>query len=81
MVLNHSTKTDFIELHVVSQGLFWSPTIIFNVKKMQFLAGFFQCHKGPNSLLDILSIYLFKICLANILLIGMELIQDSANEL
>ena len=44
--------------------------IIFKVKKVQI-----------RSLLHILSIYLFKICLVNILLIGMELLRDSANEL
>ena len=34
---------------------------------------YFQGQKGP--------IYLFNICLVNILLFGMELLQDSANEL
>ena len=56
--------------HVVSQGFFWSPIIIFKVRKVQF-----------RSLLHILSIYLFNICLVNILLFGMELLKDSANEL
>ena len=54
---------------IVSQGFFWSPIIIFKVRKVQF-----------RSLLHILSIYLFNICLVNILLFGMELLQDSANE-
>ena len=31
--------------------------------------------------MHILFIYLFKICLVNILPIGMELLQDSANEM
>ena len=55
---------------------------------------YFQGQKGPiywafvkvrkvqfRFLLHILSIYLFKICLVNILLIGMELLQDRAIEL
>ena len=56
--------------HYYFQGqkgpIYW---IFFKVRKVQF-----------RSLLHILSIYLFKIGLVNILLIfGMELLQDSAN--
>ena len=54
--------------HYYFQGqIYWG---FFKVRKVQF-----------RSLLHILSIYLFKICLVNILLIGMEPLQDSANEL
>ena len=57
-------------------GMF--PIIIFNVKTVQFIGLFFKVRKVQfRSLLHILLIYLFKICLVNILLIGM----DSANEL
>ena len=57
--------------HYYFQGqkgpIYWA---FFKVRKVQF-----------RSLLHILFIYLFKICLVNILLIGMELLQDSDNEL
>ena len=46
-----------------------SPIIIFKVRKVQFIEGFFSVRKVQfRSLLHILSIYLLKICLVNILL-------------
>ena len=56
------------------------PHYYFQGQKGPIYWGFFQGQKVQfRSLLHILSIYLFKICLLiNILLIGMELLQDSA---
>ena len=56
------------------------PHCYFQGQKGPIYWAFFQGQTGPIYL-HILSIYLFKICLVNILLIGMELLQDSANEL
>ena len=63
-------------------GMILVPIVIFKVKKVQFIGLLFKVRKVQfRSLLHILFIYLFKICLVNILLIGMEHLQDSANEL
>ena len=62
--------------------MFLIPHYYFQGLKGPIFLVFFQGPKGPDrSLLHILSIYLFNICLVNILLFGMELLQDSANEL
>ena len=63
-------------------GMILVPHYYFQGQKVQFIGLFFKVRKVQfRSLVHILSIYLFKICLVNILIIGMELLQDSANEL
>ena len=63
-------------------GMILVPHYYFPGQKVQFIGLFFKVRNVQfRSLLHILFIYLIKICLVNILLIGMELLQDSANEL
>ena len=63
-------------------GMILVPHYYFHGQKGLIYWAFFKVRKVQfRYLLHIWSIYLFKICLLNILLIGMELLQDSANEL